>query len=274
MSLLKILKSNPLFSEQIDVPKQYLHIKVPGDEVIFQAKMNIAEMPVVEVEYKNSGYKEQYVLNPDLITLIDRKAYRIKMLHIIKTEDSELKCITLPLSSKNSWHISNLELLTLAEKSPVIAKRDTNAKVYEAHMTTSISPIIITDEDIEQAYLNAFDMYEINSINHPALIGKIKCNSTADVVDESQTDLLHDTTEVLVSLSGYLEDSNETEDAEFNIDHQLDICNRNIFPDLVNVDIDDSLTNTIDEELVFGLEYYDFELDAMSLDDIKLEEAT
>lgn len=180
-------------SEQFDAPEQAVHIKVPSDNAPFQAKLDIAEVVVVEVKYKATDYKEHYIVDPDLAKQLDRKHYRIKMLHVIKTESGALKCILLPAKTKNSWHVSNLELLTQAQLSPVIAKRDSIAKVYVSHLATDITPIVITDTDVEQAYSNAFGQYEIADLNHPALAGKLKNNAVVDVVDEPEIELLDDT---------------------------------------------------------------------------------
>jgi len=205
MSLLIKFKKKSLsiesLTEKFEAPEQAYYIKQANDGTTLQAKLNITKLVMVDMQHKETDYKVQYIVDPDLIEQLDRKYYRIKVLHIIKTEDGEFKCITLPLKTKNSWHVSNLELLTQAEVSPVMIKRDTIAKVYEAHLAADLEPIIITDEDVDQAYSNAFGKYEITSLDHPALVGKLKISPIVDVVDEPEIELLDDTAALVPDLA-------------------------------------------------------------------------
>ncbi len=118
-------------TEQYDAPEQAAYIKVPSEDEAFQSKLGVAELVVIEEQYKNTDYKVQYIVDPDLIEHLDRKHYRTKVLHVVKTESGELKSIMIPAKTKNSWHVSNYELLMQAQTSSVIAKRDVIAKVYE-----------------------------------------------------------------------------------------------------------------------------------------------
>ncbi|MGF1877182.1 hypothetical protein L4D77_17885 [Photobacterium frigidiphilum] len=259
--------------EQFDVPEQAYHIKQANDGTTLQAKGDITELLVIEVQYKNTGYKEQYIVDPDLIEQLDRKAYRIKVLHIIKTEAGELKCIMIPLKTKNSWHVSNLELLTQAEKSPVTVKRDPIAKVYETHSATDVEPITITDEDVEQAYLNAFGKYEITSLDHPALVGKLKSSPIVDVVDESEIELLDDTDAAVANFPASepleelieIELGEDVEETHVPVSGSLEELQASLLP---ITDLKDELELDLDGDL----DDESLEFDEISIDDIDIDE--
>ena len=120
MSLLNKAKKNKLTiqllaKKQFDAPDQAIHIKQPSNGVALQSKLDVAKLLVLELPYKDTEYKEHYIVDSDVFEHLDRKACRFKTLHIVKTEYDELKCILLPLKTNNSWHLSNLELLQQAE---------------------------------------------------------------------------------------------------------------------------------------------------------------
>lgn len=273
----KALSIKSLLELQNDVPEQAYHIKQANDGTAVQSKLNVAELLVIEVQYKKTDYKVQYIVDPDLLVHLDRKACRVKVLHIIKTESGEFKCITLPVKTKNSWHVSNLELLTQAEKSPVTVKRDTIAKVYEAHIATGVKHIIITDENVGQAYSNAFGKYEITSLDHPALVGKLKISPIVDVVDKPEIELLDDTAALVPDLAETdpLEELIEIDEIELDEDvaetnvpesGSLEELQASLQPinDLKNeIDLEDIYIDSDDDDLGF---------DEISIDDINIDE--
>lgn len=277
----KALSIKSLLELQNDVPEQAYHIKQANDGTAVQSKLNVAELLVIEVQYKKTDYKVQYIVDPDLLVHLDRKACRVKVLHIIKTESGEFKCITLPVKTKNSWHVSNLELLTQAEKSPVTVKRDTIAKVYEAHIATGVKPIIITDENVGQAYSIAYGKYEITSLDHPALVGKLKISPIVGIVDEPEIELLDDTDTLVTDLpeseSDSLEDLIEIDEIELDEDvaetnvpvsGSLEELQASLLPisDLKNeIELEDIYIDEDEDEDDLGL-------DEISIDDINIDE--
>jgi hypothetical protein len=263
-------------SEKSDAPEQAIHIKVPNEDEAFQAILNVTKLVVIEMQNKNNDYKEQYIVDPDLIEQLDRKYYRIKVLHIIKTEDGKFKCIALPAKTKNSWHVSNLEMLTQAETSPVTAKRDTIAKVYEAHLAADVEPIIITDEDVDQAYSNAFGKYEITSLDHLALVGKLKVSPIVDVVDEPEIELLDDTAALVPDLAepDPLEELIEIDEIE--LDEEVTETSVPVSGSLEELQASlqpiNDLKNEIDLEDIYIDSDDDLGLDDISIDDINIDE--
>jgi len=268
-------------TEKFDAPEQAYHTKQANDGTALKAKLNITKLVMIEAQHKETDYKVQYIVDPDLIEKLDRKYYRIKVLHIIKTEDGELKCIVLPAKTKNSWHVSNLELLTQAEASPVMIKRDPIAKVYEAHAATGVNPIVITDADIEQAYANAFGQYEISDLNHPLLVGKLKISPAVDIVDEPEIELLDDTADLVPDLPESDSDSDSLEELieidEIELDEDVAETNVPVSGSLEELQASllpiSDLKNEIElEDIYIDSDEDDLGVDEISIDDINIDE--
>jgi hypothetical protein len=188
MSFLKTYKKNRSITKaiaeaQFDMPKQSQFLGLPQNQVVFQSEIDIAEVVVVEKKYKQTSYKEVFILNLDLVKHLKKGSYRVKRLDVLKTETGELRVVLQTMGYKNSWIESNLETVDAAQHAPVYVVRDKTAEVYEMHEAQGVSPINIMEEDVERSYLNAFEDYEIDSLDHPALEGLLKDDVSIGVVD-------------------------------------------------------------------------------------------
>lgn len=232
MSLLKNFRKNrsttqDIAAAQFDMPEQAQFIGMPQNQKVFQACSDIAELTVIEKKYKDTSFKEIFVVDLDLVKHLKKKSYRVKRMDVVKTESDECRVILQTIGFKNSWIDSNLEAMEIGQDSPIFVVRDTDAGVYETHKAEGTAKITITEEDIESTYLKAFSDYEIKDLDHPALTGLLEIDVQRDVVDSSKFELKDELDDNVATNSSVeeLEEPDELPDAteELSVDDDSDL---------------------------------------------------
>ena len=182
------------------------------------------ELTVIEKPYKDTSYKEVYVVDFNLVQHLKNNSYKVKRMDVVKAEDGQCRVVLQTMNYSNSWIDSNLEAMEVAKDAPIYVVRDTDVGVYEAHKAEGAKQIEITDEDIEIAYLNAFQGYEVDSLDHAVLQGLMEIDVSADVVDDEVDDNEVDDS-VEKEASGFCPELTEEDiflDDVMDIDNELD----------------------------------------------------
>ncbi len=187
MSLFNLFKNNQksvkdIAGVQFDYPEQIDCIGLPKDHTVFQAVISVMDLTVIEKKYKDTSYREIYVIDFNLVGHLKSKDYKVKRMDVIKTEEGELRVVLQTKNFSNSWIDSNLEAMELAKEQPIYITRDRDAGVYESTPVDTLL-IPITDSDIEEAFHQSFGKYQIDSLEHPVLQEILGTCLSGDVVD-------------------------------------------------------------------------------------------
>lgn len=200
MSLFNLFKNNQksvkeIAGIQFDYPEQIGLIGMPKDNEVFQSVTNVMDITVIERPYKDTSYREVYVVDFNLASELKNTDYKVKRMDVVKTEKGQLGIVLQSKNYSNSWIDSNLEAMELAREQPIYVTRDKDAEVYEATAVDTLL-ISITDEDIEDVFTQAFENYQIDSLEHPIIKEVMGGSLSGDVVDSLDDEISDDNDEV------------------------------------------------------------------------------
>ncbi|EEW10392.1 MULTISPECIES: hypothetical protein [Vibrio] len=193
MPLFNLFKNNQksvkeIAGIQFDYPEQISFIGMPKDNEVFQSATNVMDITVIERAYKDTSYREVYVVDFNLVSELKNTDYKVKRMDVVKTEKGQLGIVLQSKNYSNSWIDSNLEAMEIASEQPIYVTRDKDAGVYEATAVDTLS-IPITDEDIEDAFTQAFENYQIDSLEHPIIKEIMGGSLSGNVVDSLENDI-------------------------------------------------------------------------------------
>ncbi|MCL1056798.1 hypothetical protein L2729_02180 [Shewanella gelidimarina] len=260
MNLFKHLEkqANSVSTFKADLPVNSLALMMPSDGVPFVAKSNVQPILVIE-EYEEDGFKSTYYVDYEIAKSLPKKKVASKVLHILQTDDSEVRFVLLNHKVSNSWNRSKLEAVKMSDEGKVISvTRDRDAGVYAPMIEHDINLFDIDMDLVSTKFDETFGgEFYIDSLDHPVvkkLLGSEGELVDVVVVDDKQSE----------KVEGTVDDVSNTQAETYKKATVLD--------ESLDLELDEGLDSELDESLELKLdESLDLELDE-SLE-LKLDES-
>ncbi|MGR5531672.1 hypothetical protein ACPV40_19045 [Vibrio alfacsensis] len=198
MSLFERLKKQQDGMEafNMNIPDNAKVFMMPSDGVPFSAQCDVAKILTYERFNEEKNTKETFMVDQSVAEELPRTEIALKVMHVMQTQDGEVRLALLSRKPTNSWNRSKLEALQNSAEGKVISvTRDKEAKVYGHTVEYDLEPIVIDMKKVEAQFEAAFaDGFVIDSLDHPVaqqLIGKQ--GEFVDGVDDEKDSVADDT---------------------------------------------------------------------------------